>query len=1344
MEKAIIPNFVSTPEENLPSKTDKEGLRIVYMGTPDFAVEPLRLLVEGGYNIVGVITMPDKPIGRHQTELSQSPVKKYAVSQGLRVLQPERLKDETFVEELRSLQADLQIVVAFRMLPEVVWQMPRLGTFNLHGSLLPRYRGAAPINWAIINGDTETGITTFFLQHDIDTGNVIQQERIPITPEDNAETIHDQLMHLGARLVVETVEKISRCGKEELSKLAIPQEKMSLPVADYQRQAPKIFKDTCRIDWTQPAERVFNFVRGLSPYPGAWSEFTIGGKTQVMKIFKSKVQPAMDDVQTPVGELFQSEGRLCVKQEDGVQVLEEVQLAGKKRMSAADLLRGLRLTVLLLTLLILQSVFFLSPALAQQRRTLPQMRSALTAVMAPERAGRLVPVAQLVEGVTPENAHLSQKERTHTFKNLTVLTSPDAGFAVVSHSADAPAVLAYGEHAIDSTNVAPAFIYLMSLYEAGPDRSKSPRKVTYVNVNSMLTSHWAQSSPFNDKCPYYENTGKRSPTGCVATSIAQVLNYHKLPKKMRGYRTYTYRNKAGHYVSHNLDFAATNLDWGNMRDSYTGAFVYPSAAQKDAVATLMYACGVAASMQYGESASSAFPYNAVATINASMEGVSARMEAFSEETLVNELRAGHPVVYGGYKTTLEGHSFVVDGVTSGGKYRCNLGWGSSGDGEYAASDMNGYAYMRDDLLIISPSSDNPTCTPLAELRGLYASVRRQSATTLEAGRWYVLWNASSARSPYSRGAGNRLEARPIMPSGESTIYNADQLVRLVKATDGQYYLQTGLGDYIGTITSSGGRPATTSAPSAAYTVGSHLPGYFYLGNNKCYMRLEETMGYPEGWGITPPSDFASTSSWQLYPVALSTSPITDPNQVPDTPAFLPGSTYTLRNTGYSQGYLVATSEADAHPTLRGVTTDHSNGLYAGARYHDGVDMTSSGTYWEVETEAGLFYLRNVLTQKYLTNQGDKTTYVFTSTRTPINVGRRQDGTCWFNASNEAQSYLCAATHLENPAAFWEVSDAGCIWTVEQVDMPKPYQGVQSISISPQEVLMWQGDFQKLTATVLPEGATDKSVNWTSSNTAVVTIDATGKLTAIGPGTAEIRATSVDNPQATDCINATVASRTRVTTADPHFSPTKAYLIQNVGGTNAYVVGTPDNEAHPTLRGAEITTHPDGYYDEAYQDAPDLVSPFSYWQILTDGEGQNLMRNVGNQLYLTNQGIQTYYVYAQQPSTIVIRENGVNLFSINQAYNYMSYLCASTNTENPLGYWISNNEYARWAIYEVEGLPFTLTDPFDDTITHAAAPAVSPATQSRCYDLQGRMLSPAEARRNTQKLYIRNSRVHLKP
>ena len=312
--------------------TEKKDLRIVYMGTPDFAVEPLSKLVEGGYNIVGVITMPDKPIGRHQNELSASPVKKYAVEHGLRVLQPAKLKDPEFVEELRSLQADLQIVVAFRMLPEVVWNMPRYGTFNLHAALLPQYRGAAPINWAIINGDTETGIPTFFLDHDIDTGSVIQRVPVPILDTDNVEDVHDKLMHLGSDLVVETVDNI-------LAGTVTPIPQSELQTDEPLRPAPKIFKETCRIDWTQGVKRTYDFVRGLSPYPAAWTELTYNGKTSVLKVYTTSKE--FCEVSEPIGTIV-TDGKtyLKVAQADGYQHLLTIQLAGKKRMQTADFLRG--------------------------------------------------------------------------------------------------------------------------------------------------------------------------------------------------------------------------------------------------------------------------------------------------------------------------------------------------------------------------------------------------------------------------------------------------------------------------------------------------------------------------------------------------------------------------------------------------------------------------------------------------------------------------------------------------------------------------------------------------------------------------------------------------------------------------------------------------------------------------------------------------------------------------------------------------------------------------------------------------------------------------------------------
>ncbi len=313
---------------------EKNELRIVFLGTPDFAVESLRRIVDGGYNVVGVVTMPDKPAGRGK-HLQQSAVKQFAVSRGLKVMQPERLKDDAFVEELRSLQADLFIVIAFRMLPEVVWSMPRLGTFNLHASLLPRYRGAAPINRAVMNGDAETGVTTFFLKHEIDTGDIIAQERIAIGPDEDAGSVHDRLMELGATLTIDTIEHILAGDLKP-----IPQDE--LLKGEEPTPAPKIFKDTCRIDWNSPARDIHNHVRGLAPYPAAWSTLIAGDTPQgSLKVFATRV---LDEKSTSApGTLTVTDGRLIADTATERIELLSVQAPGKKRMPTADFLRGCRL-----------------------------------------------------------------------------------------------------------------------------------------------------------------------------------------------------------------------------------------------------------------------------------------------------------------------------------------------------------------------------------------------------------------------------------------------------------------------------------------------------------------------------------------------------------------------------------------------------------------------------------------------------------------------------------------------------------------------------------------------------------------------------------------------------------------------------------------------------------------------------------------------------------------------------------------------------------------------------------------------------------------------------------------
>ena len=311
---------------------DKKDLKIVFLGTPEFAVESLDALVKADYNIVGVVTMPDKPAGRGH-KLLHSPVKQYALEHGLHLMQPVSLKDPAFVEELRSLGADLFIVIAFRMLPEVVWQMPRLGTFNLHASLLPRYRGAAPINWAVINGDTETGVTTFFLKHEIDTGDILRQERVEIGDDECVGDIHDKLMYLGAQLTLDTVGHILAGDLKPVPQDELLQGEEATP-------APKIFKETCLISWDQPAEKVRNLIRGLSPYPAAWTTISIdGGEPLTVKIFGATV--CLDKAAHAPGSVTIEKDRLMIDCADFALAIERLQPAGKRPMGADEFIRGL-------------------------------------------------------------------------------------------------------------------------------------------------------------------------------------------------------------------------------------------------------------------------------------------------------------------------------------------------------------------------------------------------------------------------------------------------------------------------------------------------------------------------------------------------------------------------------------------------------------------------------------------------------------------------------------------------------------------------------------------------------------------------------------------------------------------------------------------------------------------------------------------------------------------------------------------------------------------------------------------------------------------------------------------
>lgn len=301
-----------------------KDLRIIYMGTPDFAVPSLQILVENGYNVVAVITAPDKPKGRGQ-KVATSPVKDYAVSQGLPVLQPTNLKSPEFIEELRSYKANLQIVVAFRMLPEMVWDMPEIGTFNLHASLLPQYRGAAPIHWAVINGEEETGVTTFFLKHEIDTGNIIMQEKEPIHSDDTTGALYGRLMEKGSKLVLKTVQHIEKEDYE-----LTPQDE-NQPI----KHAPKIFKETCEIDWDRPAKEVYNFIRGLNPFPSAWATL----KDKKFKIHASALSGEKATAAAGTIDTNQKD-TLYIHCADEKLAITELQMEGKKRMDIEAFLRG--------------------------------------------------------------------------------------------------------------------------------------------------------------------------------------------------------------------------------------------------------------------------------------------------------------------------------------------------------------------------------------------------------------------------------------------------------------------------------------------------------------------------------------------------------------------------------------------------------------------------------------------------------------------------------------------------------------------------------------------------------------------------------------------------------------------------------------------------------------------------------------------------------------------------------------------------------------------------------------------------------------------------------------------
>lgn len=945
-------------------------------------------------------------------------------------------------------------------------------------------------------------------------------------------------------------------------------------------------------------------------------------------------------------------------------------------------------------IIILLSVLALAAtsAFAQSRRSPQHIRAAVAQKLGAQRAATLQPVIE--------------REAVAVLSSPTTATGEAGGFALISYSVNTPVVLAYGDQPFDPENPSPEFLYLLDLYEQAVEATENnpeglqhealadepQNDEAWTNVGPLLTTKWAQGSPYNDQCPMIGNT--RCVTGCVATAMAQVLNYHKLPRTMHGTKTYGYTLNGTRYTN-SFDFGANTFDWNNMNDTY-GWLV--TDAQKAAVAKLMYACGVASSMRYTTGESGTNTWVGTDAINYFMDGIRADHYGYDKERILQELKAGRPVIYSGAKSDGGAHCFVIDGCTADGYFHCNLGWGGGNDGNYLPTDMCGYAVSAQAIEVVYPSDYVPTYTPIAELRNKYASASATPTTSFEPNRWYALWNSGRAGSPKTDGLGTPVTNTSGIPTGEPTDLCANQLLRFVPRSAGGYYIQSGTGEYFGGVTMWGNCISTNSAINY-FTVEEIQSGYFAIHSNSasCYIDTNGPGSTIVGWGNTKPTDIYSNSSWQFFPVEFSD---TDPAAglgIGTGATFDNNKFYTLKNTGYSQGYLVAIGEDDAHPTLRGVTQDHKdNGLFAGAPYHDAPDANSHGHYWQILTEGGKQYLLNYGTGKYLANEGNQSKYVFTDQKTPINIVLMADGSYRFNSGTEAKSFLCAATNLENPAAFWTYDDLGSVWQVEETEVQRPYVGVQTLLLSHSSAILFSGQTHSLTVTVLPTNATDASVNWSSSNAAVATVDASGVVTAIAKGEAVITATSVDNAEVTACFSLQVIGKQKQSSLAA-VTEDKIFLLRNLSTgtyayTKGYLVATNDDDEHPTLRGVEVEHPTHGCCDEAYKDAPDFFSPYSYWQIFTDGS-ERYLYNIGVGKFLTNGGDRTAYVFTSEPAPINVSLASVGAFRFNACTEDYSYLCAATHLPNPAAYWTSTDTGTYWSVEAVDGLDIEAVDFF---------------------------------------------------
>lgn len=925
------------------------------------------------------------------------------------------------------------------------------------------------------------------------------------------------------------------------------------------------------------------------------------------------------------------------------------------------------------------------------RRSPAKIRAAVSRLIGAQRAESLKPVLE--------------------HEAISVLSSAEGGFAVVNHSQQFPIVLAYGDQPFDAENPSPELLYLLDLYEGAIEAAAAAEAngtvsdevyadepqsdESWTNISPMLKTKWHQGVPYYNKCPMAADGTTRCVTGCVATAMAQLLYFYKMPGKMQGFKTYGYKDENGTRKELSFDYAGTTFDWDNMLTDYTNA---GNATQKDAVATLMLACGVGTGMTYGGSGSSANTWVGTDAINCFMDGLRAEHLSYDVDRVLQELKAGRPVIYSGANKSNGAHCFVIDGCNTNGYFHCNLGWGGSGDIYYLPTDMAGYAVSYQYIERVWRSYDVPTVTPMTDLQGKYATASRTAATSVTPGQWYVLWNVGRSGSPQSNGLGQTVTNTSRIPDGSPTNICAGQLIRFVSRSNGGYYIQTGLGDYFGNFPQYNSGVTKSSATNYFY-LGTIASGYFHINSDsRCYMDTNGPGGTVVGWSTTIPTDKYSSSSWQLFPVTLSD---TDPNPgtgggltIGSPATFNNAKYYTLKNTGYSQGYLVAINANDANPTLRGVTQNHSAGLYNGAAYRDAVDVYNEGTYWQIITENGYQYLYNKLTGKFLKNAGDKTCYVFTDVKTPINIAKMADGTYRFNTGTQAESFLCAATHLPNPAAFWTYTDAGSIWQVEEAEIQKPYVPVASLTLNAQSATLFGGDTFQLEATILPADASNTELQWTSSNAAVATVSTTGLVTAVGAGEAVITATSADNAACRATFTVKVYGKTTKMQLNS-LVDSEVYLLCNVGVTsNRYCSGylvaanpvdTDDNgNPHPTLRGVEVEHPTKGCFSDIYKSAPDFFSPYSYWQIFTDDQGSYLY-NIGVGKFLTNQGDRTEYIFTDDPTPINIATTGTGAFCFRTGTDGYSYLCAATQLANPAGWYSAQDVGTYWRISAVDGI-----------------------------------------------------------